>query len=309
MDQDLGAFYEQLDRLYEEGDQENIEALLQKTAAELEQAGAAEAVAVYNEMGSFYRGTSRYSQSLAGFEAAQRQIRRRYGTNCTEYATLLNNMAGTYRLMGAHEKAIELFLQAIGIYEACGDGQSYAYASVQNNISLVYQEIGQFEHAAEHLEKALDMIRTMPGHLHELAVTYSNLTVLYHKAGREPDARRCLNLALMAFDNCADGENVHYAAALNSLAGFLYSGGEYERAIETYKKAAAYTKRFFGENVEYAVTHQNMAWAYQAMGDKDGAVQALRAAEWVYVRLFQDGHERTRTVREELARLQAAAAS
>lgn len=167
--------------------------------------------------------------------------------------------------------------------------------------------MGRLEAAAENLERALEMLRRMPGHLHEEAVTYHNLTTLYHRMGRQEDARRCLELALAAFEDCGGGEDPHYAAALNSLAGFLYGGGDYARAVESYRKAAEYTKRWFGENVEYAVTLQNMSWAWQAMGKPGEARRCLEEAERVFSALFGPEHERTQAVRDALRRLEAAA--
>ena len=202
-----------------------------------------------------------------------------------EYATLLNNMAGTYRLMGRPDRAIELFCQAIEIYQRQGAENSYAFVSVLNNIALAYQAMGRIDPATEHLEQALEALRRMPGYLHEEAVTYHNLTALYHRAGRKEDARRCLEMALQCFEECGGGEDPHYAAALNSLAGFLYGEGDYVRAIETYQKAAAYTKRWFGENVEYAVTYQNTSWAWQAKGEIDTACRCLAEAERVFSKL------------------------
>lgn len=307
MDWDAKRFYQELDETYSKGLTRVERFLLESRAAFRETENAAGLVAVHNELGSFYRGTSRYGESLDAFRVAGEEIARRLGTDSVEYATLLNNMAGTYRLMGRPAEAAELFRQAIGIYESQNAENSYAFVSVLNNISLAYQELGRFEAAIENLEQALAMLRRMPGHLHEEAVTYHNLTALYHRMDRKEDARRCLEMALAAFEDCGGEEDPHYAAALNSLAGFLYNDGNYERAVETYQKAAAYTKRWFGENAEYAVTFQNMSWACQAMGKPEEARQCLEEAERVLLSLFGPEHERTQMVRDALRRLRGAA--
>ena len=114
-------------------------------------------------------------------------------------------------------------------------------------------------------------------------------------------------MALQCFEECGGQEDPHYAAALNSLAGFLYGEGDYRRAVETYQKAAEYTKRWFGENVEYAVTYQNMSWACQALGKTGEACDALTEAERVFKKLFGPDHERTQAVRDSLRRLRGAA--
>ena len=304
MEKTLNAFYKKLDQFYAAGGQEKTEQFLLEWERRLLDEGSwAELVAVYNELGSFYRGTSRYEQSLSSFQQAEEEIARRLGKNCTEYATVLNNMAGTYRLARQREKAVSLFQEAIQIYLAQEKLDIYACASVYNNISLVLQDMGELDRAAGYLEQALELISQMPQCRHEMAVTYNNLTALYHRAGREEEAKRCLELALQSFEQCSEEENVHYAAGLNSLAGFLYSAGDYGRAVKTYQKAARYTRRFFGENVEYAITFQNMSWALRAMGRIDDACKTLGEAERVYCHLFGPDHERTRAVRDERRRL------
>ena len=86
----------------------------------------------------------------------------------------------------------------------------------------------------------------MPEHLHEVAVTYNNLTALYNAAGDKKQAMLCLQRALQAFEKCADEENVHYAAGLNSLAAFLYAEGGLRACTCTLTASMRYTLRFFG---------------------------------------------------------------
>ena len=215
-------------------------------------------------------------------------------------------MAGTYRLLKEYDRAIELFHTAGAIYREVGEEHSYAYASVLNNLSLAYRETQQLDQAIACLERALLLIEKMPGHRQEVAVTYNNLTALYYAAGRREQAMICAKRALQEFEKCADDENVHYAAGLNSLAGLLYAEGKWEEALALYQKSAAYTKRFFGENVEYAITCQNMYWIYQQLGDETAACKALTRAEEIYARLLGPDHERTRAVTDDLKRMQQA---
>lgn len=116
----------------------------------------------------------------------------------------------------------------------------------------------------------------------------------------------CLQRALQAFEKCADEENVHYAAGLNSLAAFLYAEGDCERALALYRKSMRYTLRFFGENVEYGITWQNMAHVYEKMGQRTEAAAALERAEKAYARLLGPEHERTQSAGDELQRLRRA---
>ena len=138
MDWDAKRFYQELDQRYSRGLEEVERFLLESRGAFRETENAAGLVAVHNELGSFYRGTSRYAESLEAFQAAGEEIVCRMGADCVEYATLLNNMAGTYRLMGRPAEALELFRQAIDIYQSQNAEDSYAFVRVFKKISLGY---------------------------------------------------------------------------------------------------------------------------------------------------------------------------
>jgi Predicted N-acetylglucosaminyl transferase len=303
----MDEFYNDLDRCYAECSLESTEQFLLDSVNSKRAEGDEESeklIAVYNELGSLYRGTSRYSKSLEAFEKAKELAARVFGENCTEYATILNNMAGTYRLIKEYDTAAELFQKTLEIYKSEGMRNNYVYASALNNLSLVYQETKQYGKAIVYLEDALALIESMPEHRQEIAITYSNLTALYHASGDEEKAMSCLERAIREYEKCPEDERSHYAAALNSLAGYLYAEGKCERAIELYLKSAGYTKRFFGENIEYGITCQNMRWAYEKLGKHDEAIASLKKAAEIYERILGPDNDRTRNAEDDLARLE-----
>lgn len=305
MQEALTKFYTALDMQCRKGDPEQVERFLLQREASLRSGGSeqeGERIAVYNELGLFYRSTGQYEQSVSVFHAAAQHIAAQMGEDSSQYAAVLNNLAGTYRLMGSFQEAIGLFEKAICIYQR-NEEKTYAYASVLNNMAMVYREAKQPEEAVAYLEEALTILETMPERREETAVTYNNLTALYHAAGDMRRAHRCAQLAITWFARCADTENVHYAAGMNSLAGFLYADGKYEQALELYRKSAEYTERFFGDSVDYAVTCQNMYWVYEKLGRRAEAIAVLERAEDIFRRQLGAGHERTRIVADDLKRL------
>ncbi|MBR2189059.1 MAG: tetratricopeptide repeat protein [Eubacterium sp.] len=300
------TFYRELDALYDQGDLQRVERYLQEQREQYVQEYPRyfkELVAVCNEMGSFYRGTSRYDRSAEAFQSALGYIEEDMGKNCIQYATVLNNMAGTYRLTGDYQKAITLFLEARDIYLAQGQKDSYEYASVLNNISQAYLETRTYDQAIAYLKEALALVRRISGSHQDIAITYNNLAALYRAAGDHDEAKRCAKEAIREFEQCADEENVHYAAGLNSLAGILYAEQQYEQALELYQKSAAYTKRFFGENIEYGVTCRNMYWVCEKLGRIEDAIAALEMAKENFTRLLGAEHDRTLAVADDLRRL------
>lgn len=306
MQQTLQTFYQNLDQYYAAGDIDQMERFLLETEAQYRKntAGAAQiGVAVYNELGSLYRGISRYDASISSFQHAKQLVEEEIGADSVQYATVLNNMAGTCRLMGHFDDALRLFHMAEQIYARAGEEQSYAYASVLNNMSLVYRELEDLQPAIDYLEKALEIIQTMPNTQQEIAITYNNLAAMYRQAGNTAKAMQCVDLAMQYFDQCCEQENVHYAAGLNSLAGFLYAERDDERALELYQKSAQYTKRFFGENIEYGITCRNMYWVYERLGKRNEAIEALEKAREIFAQVLGEDDDRTCAIADDLRRL------
>ncbi len=306
MQQTLQTFYQNLDQYYAAGDVDQMERFLLETEVQYRKntAGAAQiGIAVYNELGSLYRGISRYDASISSFQHARQLVEKEIGTDSVQYATVLNNMAGTCRLMGHFDDALRLFHMAEQIYARAGEEQSYAYASVLNNMSLVYRELEDLQPAIDYLEKALTIIWAMPNTQQEIAITYNNLAAMYRQAGNTAKAMQCVDLAMQYFDQCCEQENVHYAAGLNSLAGLLYAERDDERALELYQKSAQYTKRFFGENIEYGITCRNMYWVYERLGKRNEAIEALEKAREIFAQVLGEDDDRTCAIADDLRRL------
>ena len=67
----LQDFYMQLDHYYSSGGCEDVERFLLQSLEQEKSAGSDALIAVYNELGGFYRGISRFGESLDAFEQAR----------------------------------------------------------------------------------------------------------------------------------------------------------------------------------------------------------------------------------------------
>jgi len=240
------TFYEALDRFYLEGDVDGAERYLNDCAARTDSAAPSPMLLIdaYNELGSCYRNTGQYKGSLRVFEQAKTLVQDVFGSSCPEYASVLNNMAGTLRLMKEYDRAIILFRRALVICRRSGLNRTYSYANMLNNLSLSYREAGRISDAIDALEQMLPVLEALPEHKQEIAVACSNLTTLYFTIGKQNRAKEYLFRALQEFGQSAEEKNEHYAPGLNSLAGFLYAIGDYEHALILYRRSAKYIRRF-----------------------------------------------------------------
>ena len=91
MQQTLQTFYQNLEQYYAAGDVDQMERFLLETEAQYREntEGAAQiGIAVYNELGSLYRGISRYDASISSFQHARQLVEKEIGTDWSKYCSM-----------------------------------------------------------------------------------------------------------------------------------------------------------------------------------------------------------------------------
>ncbi|MHB1315341.1 MAG: tetratricopeptide repeat protein [Christensenellales bacterium] len=305
---DMDQFYSELDQLYAAGEHRKVEEYLKRVIdRSISCCGGSDPlnIAVHNELGSYYRGISKYEQSTEAFRMAGEMIARHMGKSSVEYATLLSNLGGTYRLMKKNEEALSAFLESMQIYQNFDMTDQYMYAAVLNNIALLHQELGEYDTAIGYLTKALGIIKNKPWYTHDVATTYSNLAIMHLYKGDKAAAEECLQKSTKLFQSLEGSQQIHYAAAFNNLASYHYYAKEYDKAAQYYDQASALTEKFFGRNAEYAASCKNAAYAYEKQNDFYTASDRMASAEAVYEQLFGLNNSETVNVRNEKNRLQS----
>ena len=221
----MNEFYDKLDELYQAGDLKAVEVFLLDAIAG---AGALspERAGLLNELGGFYRGVSRYSESEETFRQSLDLFESIEMGATPEYATVLLNLAGLYRIKGDPDKAIELFFGAMKKLEDAGAYDSYAYVSILNNLALAYQAKDEPERALEYAAKALEKMRSGIGNEHEIASSLNNLAAINLRLGELDTADSLISEALKIYD-AMEEPNVHHAAALTTKAALMCRRGGY----------------------------------------------------------------------------------
>ena len=72
------------------------------------------------------------------------------------------NQAGLLRLTGQYTQSVVMFEQAKDILVQLGLQQDYVYASVLNNLALVYQDTGEMEKALSAALEAFEFVQKDP---------------------------------------------------------------------------------------------------------------------------------------------------
>jgi tetratricopeptide (TPR) repeat protein len=287
--------YKELDLLYAEGG--DIEAFLRERIAEAE--GDAEFIVLYNELGSFLRGVSRYEESATAFEKAAELISEAGDAVSLNFATTMNNLATTYRMMGDNENALKGYEASIAVYRSLPDTTPYHYAGVLNNLSALYLSQGKLEDAAEVSEETISQLERDESLSDELATAKTNLASIYIRLGETDRTEVVLGEALRIFES-AGAESAHYPAALNNSAMLKAIRGDYVGAIDIWLRVLEKISRVFGENADYAMTCRNLSRAMLKTGDEAEAKRYMSKAVSLFEKIFGEDDANTESVRLEL---------
>ncbi|MBS6646723.1 MAG: tetratricopeptide repeat protein [Clostridiaceae bacterium] len=226
--------------------------------------------ALLSELGGFYRGSGRLDESEKAFiRAVSLEEGRNHGKELS-FGVLLINLAGTLRMEKRMKEALKLYDRAEDILKLRGE-TGYRLASLYNNRSLVYQDMGLLEEALKALKMALEIIEGCPECGEELAVTYVNLALLYGSLNREKDEEEAVNRALALFEEKDHNNDPHYAAALSALGGSLYKKGRLEQSLGAYNQALRIIYSLFGKSREYETISANIAMISEQIKKKGSA--------------------------------------
>jgi len=300
---DLSFFYQQLDKSYAALDRNATEAFLldsrEKARAsckpELIRDGCPACapqigpnnglIAVCNELACFYRGLSRWQQSLEAFTEAQQELEQYYLTDTLQYATILLNKAGTYRYMKQPQQALELFEQAERILSRQKNVPEGVLAGLYNNTGLALLDLGRPQEGLVRFQQALRLISGDASAIVEQGSTWNNLAAAYRNLGQLEQAFDAMDHSISILEKLDGGRNPHYPAALNTRGICHYQQGAYEAALTDFSAALEITALVYGENIEYAYGCDNCAAACKKLAQYEKAQAWQEKAKAIRERL------------------------
>lgn len=262
---------EQIDRLFAENRGPEAEKLLEQALAEAyENQYFLDAVPILNELIGYCRETSQVERSYAYSEEVQ-EILQNLGLDGTlHHGTTLLNIANAYRAGGRLEDSLEKYSQVAEIYQELLQEDDMLWASLHNNISLLYQETGRFDLAKEALLKALKIVVRKKDTIFEQAVTYTNLANTCLQLGQDEEARQYFTGAILLFEKY-DIKDTHYCAALSSLGTYYFKKKEYGKAEEYFVKAMEGIEAHLGRNEYYYRMQENAGLCRELHALQSGA--------------------------------------
>ena len=261
---------EKLDNLFRENKGEDAKRLIESgiDQAKAEKDDAA-LLSLLNEMMGYMRETSRVEESYVYAGEALALVKRMGITGSEAHATTLLNAANAYRAGGRLAGSLRCYEEVLPLYEKLLPADDMLFASLYNNLSLLYQEMEEFSKAKECLQAALSIVTKKEGTAFEEAVTYANLAATCLCLDEDENAEAYFTKAISLFEK-NDIRDAHYAAALSAMGTYLYKKGDFVQAADRFAKAMEAMKASLGENDYYHRLEENLKACLAAMEKTSG---------------------------------------
>ncbi len=258
---DIRQIMEELNQMFLSGRTQEIEAFLEEKCKEAGERGEFDVLPVlYNEMIGFYRETGQYEKSISYCHDAIELLEGLGYEDTVPFATTLLNVANAHRAAGLLEESYLYYQRVVPIYSAKLEPDDVYFASLYNNLSLLYQEKKQYDKAKEQLMKALAIVEKKEDMAFEVAVTYANLANTCIALDENDIAIEYANEAVRIFEEI-NVDDAHYSAAVAALGGLYYKKAEYEQAIKMFEKSRTCVEKYLGtENTQYQRLTENIEY-------------------------------------------------
>lgn len=213
-------------------------------------------LAILSELIGYYRVTNQFELGNQIAQHALKIIMSHGLENTIAGATTYLNIATLYRAQAKYQDALSFYQKTEEIYKQQLNLNDERYASFYNNVSLLFQEMGEYQKALDYELKALKYIQQIEDCEVEQAITYTNLSQIYFSIHEHQNARDCLYKAIELF-KCYAKNDPHYFAALASLAQSYYLDCNYQKALEIYDQVLDGLKKIYGKNKDYQTVLEN----------------------------------------------------
>lgn len=253
---DIQEIIKKADALLEENRGEEAEKLMLDSAGQAaREQDDGSLLQLLNELLGYYRETSRTEEARKIGEQAVFLAKRMGLQGTAPYATTLLNVATVCRAGGRLQESLEYYREVQLLYDKLFPEDNMLKASLQNNLSLLYQEMGEYGKAKACQERALAIVRENNGagredRSYEEAVTCANLAATCAQLEQWEEAGRFARESVELF--CRTGAlDSHYAAALATLGLISLKRKDYIRALDLYSRASDIIARSLGRNEAY----------------------------------------------------------
>ena len=261
----INQILEHLDFLFSKQDLQAVEPFLtEQLEHAYENQDYSTCITVMNELIGFFRDTSQYQKSLDYSEQVLMLMQQLGYEGTLPYATTTLNVANALRAAGFHKESLAFYEKIFPIYQEHLDSNDERVAALYNNLSLLHQEMGDFESAVACLKQALLIVTNNQDEL-KIAITHSNLGASLLQLNQIEQAMEHLNKSLAIF-NQYEEKDFHYNAAVAALGQAFIAQGNLPSARECFLEALLEQLKYCGKSEAFYRILENLHVVEEAMG-------------------------------------------
>ena len=244
-------FILRIDKYYANSRFDELEAFLLDSLHSTASSDPTFRIIVLNELGTYYRGATRFEEAIHFFHASIAELEKTTGTNSLEYATAINNLGGAYRMSGQFDAARRCFEKMIPIYIQYKGKSPMLYASGINNLALLDMAEHNYDRAIPALQNALAIMSVSSQYRWEQATTICNLGICMLRMGHLEDAESYLIQAHDMICAMPESSQGHLAAIQSALGDLYLKQKEDEKALAAFEAAKSLILKHYGKNSDY----------------------------------------------------------
>lgn len=239
-------------------------------------------VLLLNSIATDYGQLSQYREALT-FNQEALEIANTLNDPKTKLSVLYF-LASTYGDLGRNQDALATYQQALSLYDTNANLQAEAVqtkAYILNNLSLIYEDLGDYNHALDHLNSALAAIRAFrarledPDNSEEMAKLCASGALdniqNENQSTDSPDViasnQQSYNqLIASTLQDCLNANWNSESKTLGNIAIVYLDQARYQEALDTYKKSLDIARNELHDRRIEATVLDNMGTIYGSSG-------------------------------------------
>jgi len=171
-------------------------------------------------------------------------------------------------------------------------GQPEIEAAIRRTLGNTYTNLGEYDNAKVHLERALQLDEKIYGKESEnVAINLYDLAMYFHWIGELKNADSLYNKSLSIFRKTLKEPNRNLALTLNGCGLIKSDLGNYSGAVNQFKEALQILENKFGKkDIDYVSIMNNLAIATHSLNDIDNAEKYYLEAQKHLIELLGEKH-------------------
>jgi len=246
-----------------------------------------------SRLGNYNQQVERnFSQALKYNQQALEVRRALYPGSNIQVAETLDNLGGTYKVLGQYQEALKYYQQALEVKKDLYTGNHIHLAESLTNVGLAHKALGQYQEAATYLKQALEMRQALyTGNHPHIAESLHNLGAIYKALGQYQESLKYLKQALEMRQALYIGKHPHIAQSFNNL-GLIYKAlGQYQEALKYLKQGLEIRKALYTDkHHRVAQSYNNVGSVYKSLKQYQEALKYYQQALDMKKSLYMGNH-------------------